>query len=542
VAVIVLASVVVGSAVAAPAFYHVDPGGSDGASGSAAAPWETLQHAVDSVGPGDTIIVNPGTYAGMRIETSGAPGTWITLRAAYSGTVTIDEPGPKNRHDSNIEIESWDGDRTVSHWIVEGLEVTGAPNWGIDVRGNPAAHSHHITLRGNEVHHNGVGSIKTGIFFAFTDRAKAIENESHHNGEHGIYLSNGGDDFVVKRNHLHDNERCGLHMNGDLSQGGDGLISDGVVDGNWIESNGAEGCAGVNMDGVTDTVVSNNVIVENHASGITMFKQDGAKCSRRNRVINNTVVQAADGRWAIVVGGPGCVDNTIRNNVLLTRHDFRGAIEMPTAAVPGLDSDYNIVVDRFTADDGNSVITLSQWQAATGQDTHSIVASIDEVFIPGRYRHEPGGVAEDGGAADGSSKGYDNVARSAGDGSDIGAFETPYCRGSRATIIGSRGKDILVGSGQEDVIAGLAGRDTIRGKGGGDTICAGSGADEARGGAGPDLLVGNRGADQLLGGDGDDTLKGNRGDDVLRGNGGDDTANGGPGTDDCRGETKLACE
>ena len=41
------------------------------AAGSAAAPWKTLQHAAEQVGPGDRVTVRPGNYAGFPSETSG---------------------------------------------------------------------------------------------------------------------------------------------------------------------------------------------------------------------------------------------------------------------------------------------------------------------------------------------------------------------------------------------------------------------------------------------------------------------------------------
>lgn len=537
------------AAVAAPAAatgttYHVDPGGSDGAPGTAGEPWQTLQHAVDGVVAGDTIVVNPGTYAGMRIERSGVPGAWLTLVAAQRGTVVIDRPGPRAIHQSNVEIENWDGDGTVHHWIIDGIEVRNAPNWGIDVRGTPSGHTHHITIRNAHVHHNGTATTKTGVFFAFVDHATVVGVNSHHNGEHGIYLSNSGDNFTVERNHLHHNERCGVHLNGDLSQGGDGVISYGSIDANLIEGNGTEGCSGINLDGVTDTTISNNVIVENHATGVAVFQQDGALCSRRITIVNNTIVPAADGRWAVTVGTGGCRDITILNNVLLTRHPWRGAIELPTAGVPGLSSDHNLVADRFSIDDGDTRITLAQWQAATGHDNHSQVGTIDAVLTAGSYRHRSDGPAEDAGTVVLVSHDHDDVVRPQGGGHDIGAYETPLCGGRKATVVGTRGVDSIAGTWKEDVIAGLAGSDAIRGFAGNDLICGGSGNDRIAGNAGADDLRGNGGWDTLLGGSGSDilfgaygfdTLWGGEGNDLLFGQPGDDTLGGGPGIDELNG-------
>lgn len=530
-AVLVAAAPEQSSALATERF--VSTTGSDQGAGTVDDPWRTLQHAVDHVGPGDIIRVLPGTYAGMRIENSGSPGNWIKITGG--GEAIIDRPGQNNKHGSNVELENWDGDGTVNYWVIRGFEVKNAPNWGIDARGNHANHSHHINIRNNDVHHNGLASTKTGIFFAFVDNVQVVSNDSHHNGEHGVYLSNSGDTFRVRNNRFRQNQRCGLHMNGDLSQGGDGLISDGVVAGNWIKENGSEGCAGINMDGVTDTIVRNNVIVENHGSGIAIFSQDGAQCSRRNKILNNTVVQPDDGRWALVIGGPGCIDNTIRNNVLLTRHSFRGSVEMPTSVVSGLFSNHNIVSDRFTVDDGNSIIDLTEWRAVTSQDADSFVASIDEVFVQGSYRHKPGGVAEDAGATVQAVQDHDFVPRPApgSAGFDIGAYETPYCNDRRATVVGSRNSESIIGTPGPDVISALKGADAVFGREGNDTICGGKGAD---------ILHGQANRDTIFGDFGPDTMLGEKGNDTLDGGPDSDEADGGPGTDNCVAESVARCE
>jgi Ca2+-binding RTX toxin-like protein len=76
------------------------------------------------------------------------------------------------------------------------------------------------------------------------------------------------------------------------------------------------------------------------------------------------------------------------------------------------------------------------------------------------------------------------------------------CFGERATIVGTRGNDVIVGTKRADVIAGLAGNDTIRGGGKGDIICGGKGNDRLDGEKGIDLLLGGQGNDKLTGGPG----------------------------------------
>jgi len=417
-----------GAPVVAPAAeaYYVAEGGNDGSDGSSGTPWATLQHAVDSIAPGDIIMVRSGEYEGCRIEQSGTAGAWMTLQAEPGAAVRITAPGPNNRHDSNIEVETWEGDGTVSYWVIQGLEVSGAPSWGIDIRGGEGAPTHHITVRQNRVHDNGLSTGRTGIFLAFVDDALIEYNESYANGEHGIYCSNSGDRPVVRGNVLHDNAGCGVHMNGDLSMGGDGTISDGLLERNVIYENGVAGGAAINMDGVENTVVRNNLLHDNHAGGIAIFQGDGAICSSGNRVLNNTIVMPADGRWAVNIAAAECVNNALFNNIILTYHPSRGSITIPVADLAGFQSDYNIVVDRFTADDGASVISLAEWQAL-GYDTHSFTSTSALLFrneVGADYHLLPGCPAVDAGTtlADVLDD-LEGGPRPAGLAYDIGAYE-----------------------------------------------------------------------------------------------------------------------
>jgi len=406
--------------------FYVDPNGSDSDDASLTTPWLTIQHAVDNIAPGDTILLQSGTYAGARMERSGTAAAWITLAAAPGATVLINTPGPNNKHDSILEFETWEGAETVAFWLVDGLEVAAAPNWGIDLRGSEGNHSHHFIIRNNQVHDNGLSSGKSGIFTGFVDSIIVEGNESYANGEHGLYLSNSGDHFQARGNLLHHNKNCGLHLNGDLDSGADGIISDGLIENNIIYENGDGGCSGINMDGVTDTVVRNNLLVENHAGGISIFQENGAVCSQNIQLLNNTIVQADDGRWAINISASNCINNKIFNNIILTSHPWRGSIVIPTATLSGFESDYNIIMDRFSVDDDNSVIDLSAWQAL-GYDTHSIIATPAEVFSSaGDYHLHPLSPALDAGVTlAGVERDLEGRPRPMGAAYDIGAFEYP---------------------------------------------------------------------------------------------------------------------
>src|SRR5207244_2669214 len=110
----------------------------------------------------------------------------------------------------------------------------------------------------------------TGIFTAFSNHPVIQNNVSYSNGEHGIYHSNSGDYPTIRANQIHHNHAAGIHMNGDKSQGCDGIISFATVEKNVIFENGLGGGSGINCDGVDSSTFRNNLLYANHASGISL--------------------------------------------------------------------------------------------------------------------------------------------------------------------------------------------------------------------------------------------------------------------------------
>ena len=349
---------------------YVAPNGADVNPGSEKSPWLTLQHAVDSALPGDVILVQSGTYAGFRVRGSGEPDAWITLKAAPNARVVINRPGPRNPHKSNIEFETWEGEGIVAYWVVQGLEISDAPRYGIDVRGNAKKASHHITVRQNLVHDCRL----SGIFFAFVDHPLVENNQSHHNGEHGIYVSNSGDLPKVKTNTLSYNAACGLQINADHTQGGDGIITKAVVRGNTIHTNGARGGAGINLDGVVDGLIAGNTLVRNRAGGIALYQANGAVASRDCRLERNIIRMPEGSRWAVNLAHPDCTGVSILRNQIRSKSAVSGSIQIPTPRLAGFKSDYNKLTPRFSTDGGKTVVSLERWRSF-GHDLHSTVAA-----------------------------------------------------------------------------------------------------------------------------------------------------------------------
>ena len=392
--------------------YYVSENGNNSNNGlTPATAFETLQYAADMISAGDSVLVLEGNYVGFDLRTDGNQNSPIVFKA-IENSVVIDQRNSVTPDGINIENTSW--------IVIDGFEVKDQPRAGIR-----AAVSDFITIRNNYCHNNQ----RWGIFTGFTDDLTVENNTcSYSVEEHGIYVSNSSDRPIIKDNHSFNNNGCGIHMNGDISMGGDGIISNAVVEGNILHDNGYGGGSAINMDGVQNSEIFNNLVYNNHATGIAMYQIDGGDASKNNKVYNNTIIQPADGRWCII-SVDGSTGNTIYNNILINHQSFKGSIAIDAASADGFISDYNILVNRLSNDDGNSNMTLSQWQSL-GYDLHSIIADPEEqIFVDhtnGDFHLLQNAQAVDAGTnlvLPTVFEDLDNTPRPQGSGFDIGCYE-----------------------------------------------------------------------------------------------------------------------
>jgi len=284
--------------------YHVAPGGSDAGAGTAGDPWATLQHAADTVQPGDTVLVHDGTYVGFQIETDGTASSPIVFRALGENAVVNEENPVRGDHHINVE--------GADYVVIEGFRVRDAEVAGIRVviaRG--------VVVRGNVVGPNG----RWGIFTGFASEVRILDNVTYGSElEHGIYVSNSdtpADAPVVRGNVSYGNGRNGIQLNGDCYAGGDGVIEDALIEDNVVYDNTNKGLSIISAPGAR---IQNNVIYDNGldggAGGIHLVDEPGCGLPTDDAVVvNNTIVEP---RIAGIRMTDGASGNVVFNNLVVS--------------------------------------------------------------------------------------------------------------------------------------------------------------------------------------------------------------------------------
>src|SRR5262249_17504007 len=126
----------------------------------------------------------------------------------------------------------------------------------------------------------------------------------------------------------------------------------------------------------------------------------------------------------------GSTNNEIKNNILM-QEAGRGSINMDSTSEPGTNSDYNAVVNVFSADDGNTFITLAQWQAR-GHDAHSFITNSGALFVnagANDYHLSATSPALDTGTPVSLTLDLEGNSRPQGPKYDVGAYEKVQCAG-----------------------------------------------------------------------------------------------------------------
>jgi hypothetical protein len=188
---------------AATAELYVDPAGSDTNDGSAGAPLQTIQAALDEAQPGTVIHLAPGEYHEEPVTMrDGAPGAPITIRGPETGQ------DPAGRHQATLYGTGRIVNIDHSHYVLEGFTIDGQEGlkgrqWPTD----PAA----ATAFKNSVRDD----VSDGrlIYIGSSEESRDITGVVIRN----MFLTGAGGECVRLRNNAHDNviensviQYCGL--------------------------------------------------------------------------------------------------------------------------------------------------------------------------------------------------------------------------------------------------------------------------------------------------------------------------------------------
>ena len=304
-------------------------------------PCNSLTHLAKHLDAGDEVILKEGIYPPMIIaDIQGTKNKPIAIKAIGKGVVFKHHELFNNR--DLVEF------RHVQHVIFSGARFSEAKRAAIRLN-----NSTDVKLVNNHIANSGVWGVLTNHSNNIAMVNNTIIGAS---SQHGIYISNSGDNILIKNNTIENALGSGIHINGDLSMGGgkftlgDGIISNVYIANNSIANVGINGGAAINIDGGENVEIINNILWALNAAAITVFKDDGAIPSKNVVIKNNLIYLNEKSRWAIIINdsnGPVYFNQ----NMVLSKNKVQGVFEIITK-YNQLDALFERVTSVFTDKDG----------------------------------------------------------------------------------------------------------------------------------------------------------------------------------------------
>jgi parallel beta-helix repeat protein len=226
---------------------HVSPEGSDAGRGSEKSPWRTIQHGLDRLNPGDTLLVHPGAYEGpVEVRRSGTMKKRNAIRGQEGASISSPAAAPA------VVVPG-------ASWITwEGFSIAGE----ISVSGTPEG----LVLCGNRLRGEGKGC---GIRLA-NARGALVERNRVSGFEQGIVVAGSGG--IVRNNIVRQNSRAGIVL-GNLHPALDTLVRN-----NTLVANGESplSAGGLWIRYARHSTIENNIIVSGPGRRLFTAEDDGS--------------------------------------------------------------------------------------------------------------------------------------------------------------------------------------------------------------------------------------------------------------------------
>lgn len=152
-------ALICGTAMAGPGdIFIVDkqhPQANDSNPGSATQPWKTIQHAVNTLGPGETVLVKAGIYTEINNDNSiNNPGIVVRVNGTESQPITIRNfPGDRPIVDQGGNIDSVgfiNKAGFMNHVVISGFEIRNVGAAGIFMNWSNVQG---LVIENNYIHH-----------------------------------------------------------------------------------------------------------------------------------------------------------------------------------------------------------------------------------------------------------------------------------------------------------------------------------------------------------------------------------------------------
>ncbi|MBK8257080.1 MAG: right-handed parallel beta-helix repeat-containing protein [Polyangiaceae bacterium] len=363
----------------------------------------------------------PGVYTGFCLDdkSSANQGRFIHFQALGNpGQVTINKPCPQDRARWMIYL------RAAHHVVIQGFELRGAETPGDTGAQGPWAGimldgdfgrtgklTHHIAFIESFSHHHAAWGLHSTDSHSVLLQNNVFGFSAR---EHSAYVSDGSDNYVIRRNVFQGSRSSGLQLNLDPEASlketvghpslstlppysetrawaqtvimrasqifGERGFPDGKGENFWIENNvmtgnGTGGGGALNLAAFQHSVVQNNLIYGNRAHGI-------AQWDNRNPFDKDAVASppetAEDAKNTAKLPLFGCHDNVFQHNTVLLSNPGRAAMLI-------VNGSYNTHLYNNIFINGEDASIYIDRTSALGFDASALV------FGEVRYRSEPFG-------------------------------------------------------------------------------------------------------------------------------------------------------